>query len=220
MDKEFWETPQSSNTGGPACARDRLLAEIVKPPEDRPRNKQDEATQQPQAAKDALGAQKEVGNELLHAGSSAIGIGLGALMGRMVATPTRGEIAALTAKYPLSSWPRMTGNSVRMELENVVSWGPSIGKAYPEAETVLTNAKRSGLVNSFTAAVAGTAINYALDKTVYGSAQYGTYSAIFDSVGVAVIAGMPEIPAFAKTAVIVGGHALARKLDRSSWSVD
>ncbi len=164
-------------------------------------------------------------NELLRAAATTGGIGLGSFAGRAMEWPLEREIAALVTKYPQSSWKCKTWIDVnqlnpRMRLDNVVSWGSTGSASHPEAATLLRDCKTRGLKSGLYASIGGAAINYALDKTFFSSSHYGMCSATFDSVGVFAIAAMPVIHPLVKTAAIVAGHAIARKLDNYESDTD
>lgn len=148
------------------------------------------------------------------------GVTGGSLLGRAAALPTATEVSQLIIRHPQSSWHLVGGLEARMQLENIVTWGAVGERAYPGAQTLLDTVRRRGLRNSLASGICGTAINLAMDKTVFRSSRYGTFSAMFDTVGVLAISAMPEVHFALKTAMIVGGHAMARSLDNSSWSLD
>ncbi len=159
-------------------------------------------------------------------GGTVLG-GLSATLAAGVEPPLASAVAKLALKHPESNWGSFYGPvSVHggyvppeLKLRNIATWEAIGDKGYPGAQQLMRETRHRAFTTTLVPVVAGSAINYALDKTVYKSEPYGAVTAGFDTLGAACISGMPApLPArYAipiKTALIVGGHVAARWIDR------
>lgn len=158
-------------------------------------------------------------NDAMRVLASTAGITMSTFAGKAHGCPYPWELAALARRYPDSQWnhPSWFGKSListRVQLDNVASWG-SQATGYPEANKLRGEVERRGMRSGLYSALGGTAINHVLDKTFFSESKYGLATTLFDGVGVAFIAAMPQLPFPVKIAGIVAGHYVARQFDNS-----